>query len=200
VRSREDRKKGRIWQVILSHIPLYVLGGPRSGRRTRWVGGGFFPHSNKVESVCLSLEYFNLKISSRFSVAVHILSLLVVAKNHVCTSELVAGSVNTNPVVIRRVIGLLKKAGLVNVNAGCGGAYLLKPIENITLLDIYKAVEVVKEGHLFQIHEKPNQVCAVGCNIQQVLEMVLTKAQISMEEVLQSVTMKEIIHDLLKKK
>jgi DNA-binding IscR family transcriptional regulator len=124
---------------------------------------------------------------------------LVVAKNHVCTSELVAGSVNTNPVVIRRVIGQLKKAGLVSVSAGIGGAYLLKPIEQITLFDVYKAVEVVKDENLFQIHSKPNQVCTVGCNIQRVLGTVLIRAQKSMEEVLLNVTMKDIIQDLLKK-
>jgi DNA-binding IscR family transcriptional regulator len=93
----------------------------------------------------------------------------------------------------------LKRAGLVNVTAGIGGAYLLKSIEQITLLDVYKAVEVVKDEHLFQIHSKPNQVCTVGCNIQRVLGTVLIRAQKSMEEELQNVTMKDIIQDLLKK-
>ena len=57
-----------------------------------------------------------MKISSRFSVAVHILSILSIEKEKLCTSEWIAGSVNTNPVIIRRVTGMLKKAGLVNVN------------------------------------------------------------------------------------
>lgn len=140
-----------------------------------------------------------MKISSRLSVAIHILSVLSIGKDNVCTSELIAGSVNTNPVVIRRVIGMLKKAGLVNVNAGCGGAYLLKSIENITLLDIYKAVEVVKEGKLFQIHEEPNPKCIVGSNIEDVLENILIRAERAMEDVLQNVTMKNVVTDLLKK-
>jgi DNA-binding IscR family transcriptional regulator len=97
-----------------------------------------------------------MKISSRFTVAVHILSLLSIAGNAHCTSEWIAGSVNTNPVVIRRVIGKLKKAELVNVRPGTGGAYLLKDLDEITLLDVYKAVEVVEEGQLFQFHEQPN--------------------------------------------
>jgi len=140
-----------------------------------------------------------MKISSRFSVAVHILSILSIEKDKLCTSEWIAGSVNTNPVIIRRVIGMLKKVGLVSVNAGSGGAYLLEPIENITLLQIYKAVDVVEEGQLFQIHEEPNPQCPIGANIQFVLEVILLKAQEAMEDVLRNVTMKDIVEGLLKK-
>lgn len=140
-----------------------------------------------------------MKISSRFSVAVHILSILSIEKEKLCTSEWIAGSVNTNPVIIRRVIGMLKKAGLVNVNPGSGGAYLLKPMECITLLDIYKAVAVVEEGQLFQIHEEPNPKCPIGANIQSVLEIILLKAQEAMEDVLKNVTMRDIVEGLLKK-
>ncbi|WP_291567773.1 MULTISPECIES: Rrf2 family transcriptional regulator [unclassified Clostridium] len=140
-----------------------------------------------------------MKISSRFSVAVHILSMLSMEKDNLCTSEWIAGSVNTNPVIIRRVTGMLKKAGIVNVNPGSGGAYLLIPIESITLLDIYKAVEVVEEGQLFQIHENPNPKCPIGANIQLVLEIILLKAQGAMEDVLRNVTMKDIVEGLLEK-
>ncbi|GAA0122943.1 MAG: Rrf2 family transcriptional regulator [Clostridium argentinense] len=140
-----------------------------------------------------------MRISSRFSVAVHILSMLSMEKQNLCTSEWIAGSVNTNPVIIRRVIGMLKKAGMVNVNQGSGGAYLLKSIEDITLLDVYKAVDVVGEGELFQIHENPNPKCPIGANIQFVLEIVLVKAQDAMEDVLKKVTMKDIVEGLQEK-
>jgi Rrf2 family protein len=139
-----------------------------------------------------------MKISSRFTVAIHIISLLSIENKH-CTSEWIAGSVNTNPVVIRRVIGQLKKAGLVNVRPGTGGAYLLKPLEEITLLDIYRAVEVVQEGELFQVHEHPNPQCPVGANIQSVLEVILLRAQSAMEQVLEAITMKELVTDLVEK-
>jgi hypothetical protein len=62
-----------------------------------------------------------MKISSRFSIAVHILSLLAISPSAHGTSEWIAGSVGTNPVIIRRVLGQLKKAGLVTVRAGIGG-------------------------------------------------------------------------------
>ena len=140
-----------------------------------------------------------MKISSRFSVAVHILSILSIEKEKLCTSEWIASSVNTNPVIIRRVTGMLKKAGLVNVNSGSGGSYLLKSIEDITLLDIYKAVDVVEEGQLFQIHEQPNALCPIGANIEFVLEIILRKAQGAMEDILKNFTMKDIVEGLLKK-
>ncbi|MFF0826660.1 Rrf2 family transcriptional regulator [Brevibacillus sp. NPDC003359] len=140
-----------------------------------------------------------MKISSRFSIAVHILSLLSIDSNSHCTSEWIAGSVNTNPVVIRRVLGLLKKAGLVNVRAGAGGASLAKELDQITLLEIYRAVDVVEEGQLFHIHEQPNPDCPVGANIQFVLELILTRAQHAMEEILGGVKMSELVDNLRQK-
>jgi len=140
-----------------------------------------------------------MKISSRFTVAVHILSLISVERSTSCTSEWMAGSVNTNPVIIRRITGKLKKAGLVDVRPGTGGAYLVKSLDDITLLDVYRAVEVVEEGELFQFHEQPNPNCPVGANIQAVLELILLRAQTAMEQILSEITMKELVTDLLKK-
>jgi len=137
-----------------------------------------------------------MKISSRFSVAVHILSLLSIESSERCTSEWIAGSVNTNPVIIRRVLGQLKKAGLVHVRAGAGGATLAKDLGQITLLDVYRAVDVVEEGQLFHIHEQPNPQCPVGANIQFVLELILTRAQDAMEQILAGVTMEQLVSDL----
>ncbi|GAA0716788.1 Rrf2 family transcriptional regulator [Clostridium malenominatum] len=140
-----------------------------------------------------------MKISSRFSVAVHILSILSMEDRNLCTSEWIADSVNTNPVVIRRVMGMLKRAGLVNVITGAGGAYLLKELDQITLLDVYRAVEVVQEGELFQFHESPNINCPIGANIQEVMEGILVSAQEAMEQVLENVTMKYVVTGLRKK-
>lgn len=137
-----------------------------------------------------------MKISSRFTVAIHILSVLAIQKNVLCTSEFIAGSVNTNPVVIRRIISMLKKAGLINVTSGTGGASINKLLNDITLLEIYKAVNVVDEGGLFQYNEKPNPDCPIGKNIQSILELILLKAQDAMENILSSVTMQDLIEDL----
>lgn len=140
-----------------------------------------------------------MKISSRFTVAVHILALLSLENQALCTSEWIAGSVNTNPVVVRRVIGQLKKAGFVQVRPGTGGTFLTKDIKDITLLDIYRAVEVVEEGELFQFHERPNPQCPVGANIQAVLEVILLRAQAAMENILKEIRLYDVVTMLAEK-
>ena len=140
-----------------------------------------------------------MKISSRFSVAVHIISILQLYGNPMPTSEYIAGSVKTNPVVIRRILGMLKQAGIVDMKRGTGGAYLVKNVENITMLDVYKAVDSVEDGQLFQIHENPNPICPVGANIQDVVNVALISAQDAMEGVLQKITLADITKNLAKK-
>ncbi len=141
-----------------------------------------------------------MQISSRFTVAIHILASLAIGNDKVCTSEVIAGSIQNNPVVVRRLIGMLKKAGLIDVNSGCGGAYLLKPVSEITLFDVYQAVEVVEAEKLFQIHENTNPECVIGANIQQVLQWLLPKAQTALEDVLRGYTMAEVVASVLAKK
>ncbi|WII39114.1 Rrf2 family transcriptional regulator [Paenibacillus thiaminolyticus] len=137
-----------------------------------------------------------MKISSRFSVAVHILSLLTLEPQAHHTSEWLAGSVNTNPVVIRRVTSQLKKAGLVAVRTGTGGASLVQPASEITLLDVYRAVEAVEEGELFGMHEHPNPQCPVGANIEAVLQIITAQAQSAMERVLEEITLEQVALNL----
>jgi Rrf2 family protein len=134
-----------------------------------------------------------MKISSRFTVAVHILALVSMEKNALCTSEWIADSVNKNPVVIRRIMGMLKKAGFIHIRPGTGGSFMQKNLDDISLLDIYRAVEVVEEDELFHFHENPNPNCSVGSNIHAVLELILVKAQKAMEQVLAEVTLDDLV-------
>ncbi|MFD1957293.1 Rrf2 family transcriptional regulator [Paenibacillus thailandensis] len=122
-----------------------------------------------------------MQISTRFSMAVHTLTLIAFSPNE-CTGDFIASSVNTNPVVIRRIMGMLKKAGLIDVRAGVGGAVLLKEPDEISLLDVYRAVRATEEEGLFRIHENPNIACPVGRNIEQVLQEELNEAQSAMEQ------------------
>jgi DNA-binding IscR family transcriptional regulator len=136
-------------------------------------------------------------ISSRFAVAVHILSLLDINKEGRNTSEYIAGSVNTNPVVIRRTMSLLNKAGLIHSSPGVAGATLARPTNEITLLDIYRAVQAGVQDELFSIHDNPNPQCVVGKNIQSTLEQNFAKAQNAMEQELAGITLKQVTSDLL---
>lgn len=140
-----------------------------------------------------------MQISSRFSVAVHVLSLLALQQegDELLTSERMAGSVNTNPVVIRRILGQLKKAGLVEVRQGMGGAALSRRPGAISLLDVYHAVEVVEKSQLFSVHEKPNPACLVGRNIQLALDGTLQRAQTALEHVLAKATLEQVTTDIV---
>lgn len=131
------------------------------------------------------------QISTRFSIAVHILSLIAVSPNE-CTGDFLAGSVNTNPVVVRRIMGMLKQAGLVDVRPGVGGASLRKEPDRITLLDVYRAVNVIEDNQLFRVHEDPNPNCPVGRNIEAALQSELKEAQAAMERRLAQTTISRL--------
>ena len=137
-----------------------------------------------------------MQISSRFTIAVHILICIETFKNdYKVTSDFLASSVNANPVVIRRLLQQLKKADIVNVIRGSGGTEVTKPLNTITLLDIYHAVECIEKGELFHFHENPNPLCPVGKNIHSVLDSRLQKIQEAMELELKSVTVQDLLND-----
>lgn len=140
-----------------------------------------------------------LKISNRFTIAIHMLALadrLADSDEWVCTSALMASSVNTNPVVIRRIAGMLKKAGILTVRAGTGGAFPARDLAAITLLDVYRAVGAVEDMGLFNTHEHPNPKCPVGANIQAALADRLHQAQKALEEQLGRTTVAEVVRDI----
>lgn len=93
-------------------------------------------------------------------------------------------------------MGMLKKAGLVEVHPGIAGAKLTKKMSEITLLDIYKAVNVVQDNELFGIHENPNPDCPVGMHIQYTIEPIFSAAQLAMEKVLGNVTLEDVVKDI----
>lgn len=140
-----------------------------------------------------------MSISSRFAVGIHILTLIEINKSGISTSEFLAGSVNTNPAVIRKIMGMLKTSGLVKVRPGVAGAELAKELSDITLFDVYKAVNVVKDKELFTLHDNPNPECPVGRNIQNTIEPVFTAAQLAMEKVLKSLTLEDVVKDIATK-
>lgn len=138
-----------------------------------------------------------MQISSRFTIAIHILSCIdMFEKDRKVTSDFLADSVEVNPVIIRKILGQLKSAGLINVQRGSGGAAIAKPLDEITLLDIYKAVECVENGELFHFHEKPNIECPVGRNIHNVLDERLKQIQDAMERKMASITLADVKKDL----
>ena len=137
-----------------------------------------------------------MQISSRFTIAVHVIVCIESFKEtRRVTSEFLASSVNVNPVVIRRLLQQLKRAGIVAVKRGSGGADIARPLEQITLLDVYNAVESVEGGVLFHFHDDPNPLCPVGRSIHSILDRRLEAIQAAMEAELRSMTLKGIMED-----
>ena len=140
-----------------------------------------------------------MQISSRFTLAVHIFACVDTFQGeYKVTSDFLAGSTNVNPVVIRKILGQLKAAGLIQVARGTGGTTITRPLKEITLLDIYRAVECVGDNQLFHFHENPNTACPVGRNMHHVLDDKLQRVQDAMERELQSITLEDIKEDLAK--
>ncbi|WP_068500616.1 Rrf2 family transcriptional regulator [Paenibacillus kribbensis] len=135
------------------------------------------------------------KISSRFSMAVHILSMITLDPLY-STGDRIARSINSNPVVIRRIMAQLKKAGYIETKSGVAGASLRVSPERLTLLDIYRAVESVEGNQLFNFHKDPDPNCSVGMNIESVLVPQLSHAQMAMENELAFVTLAQIVEQL----
>lgn len=133
--------------------------------------------------------------NSRFTMAIHVLALLAL-EDRSLTSKYIAGSVNTNPVVVRRVLGLLHEAGLVITQLGAeGGAALARRPETIDLLTIYRATE---PAGLFGLHPNdPNPLCPCGRTIQPILHTVFDRAQSAMEQVLAETTLADITQEII---
>ena len=110
-------------------------------------------------------------------------------------SEQVAESVNTNPVVIRRMLVELAEAGLVVSQTGSlGGSRLATDPKKTTLLDIYRALEC---RGVFSLHRTPpSRDCPVGVNIETVLGDVLLEVDTAVEQVLQKITINDVVQRL----
>jgi len=128
----------------------------------------------------------------RFAVAVHIASVLALHRNSPATSDWIAASVNTNPVVVRRILSALSKAGLVISQRGVtGGSALTKDPETISLLDLYRAVDEQDAQALH--HQPPNPNCPVGAHIVPVLSGILARAEAAKERELARLSVGDVL-------
>src|SRR5215207_834563 len=136
-----------------------------------------------------------MSTNSRFAVAVHVLSLMVWSGEERLKSEQVAESVNTNAVVIRRILKELAEAGLVVSQTGSlGGSRLANDPARMTLLDIYQALEC---RGVFSLHRQPpSRDCPVGVNIETVLGDVFLEVDSAVEQVLGNITINDVVQRL----
>ena len=136
-----------------------------------------------------------MSANSRMTVAVHILSYLVLASRrhpNLVTSGQIAKSVRTNPVVIRRLLGQLRKGGLVRSRRGANpGWRLARSAKAISLLDVYKAVH---EGPLFGLHASPpNPQCPIGRGLPSTLRHVYSTLEDELRRQLARTSVDEVL-------
>jgi Rrf2 family protein len=133
-----------------------------------------------------------MNLSARYTVALHVLTLLASCPGQALTSEFIAGSVNTNPVVVRRIMGKLRNAGLVQSQPGSGGGWkLASDPAALTLADVRRAVQ---EGSPFSMHpQMPNPACPVGRSIQQALLPLFQQAERALEDDLAQTTLLSLL-------
>ena len=90
-----------------------------------------------------------MQISSRFTMAIHMFACIDVFKDMKMTSDFMAASIGTNPVIVRKILQQLKAAGLIEVARGTGGVTITRPLEQITFLDVYKQWNVHQMKNCF---------------------------------------------------
>ncbi|MGO8767078.1 MAG: Rrf2 family transcriptional regulator [Limisphaerales bacterium] len=133
--------------------------------------------------------------NTQFSIAVHLMAALARGCDHEITSGRLAMSVNTSPSFVRRILAKLSKAKLVKTATGkTGSCWLVKDAGQISLRDIYRAVDAPKA---FSIHAyKEQKSCVVSCKIKEALEKALEKTQKSLETALGRISLAEIISEM----
>ncbi|MBI1822687.1 MAG: Rrf2 family transcriptional regulator [Nitrospirae bacterium] len=138
--------------------------------------------------------------NSKFAVATNILTSLALISEEpdeagLINSAYIASSVNTNAVVVRRIVSELVKAGLVISHQGKGGGLELgKSPEKITLLDVYEAMG---EMPLFAYNpNKPNPKCPVSVKMAQILKPVFSEVQNGVKERLEEIKLSDLVHKI----
>ena len=140
-----------------------------------------------------------MQISSKFTIAVHSLAVIdYLGDNEKVTSNILAKSIGSNPVIVRNVMGNLKESGIIDISQGKSGVLLTRKTNEITFYDVYKAVESVKEEGLFHFHENPNPECPIGSNIHKAMDIKLETIQQSMEEEMKKITIADVLSDIMK--
>jgi DNA-binding IscR family transcriptional regulator len=131
-------------------------------------------------------------IATRFSVGIHILLLVASDPPGESTSVRLARSIGTNPVVVRRIAGLLSRGGLISVQRGPGGASLTRPAEAITLRDVWRAIHPAREK-LVRVHGRASETCPIGQRVPVLLRARFDAAEAAMLDDLARTTLADLV-------
>lgn len=137
-----------------------------------------------------------MNTNQNYGIALHILGYLAYKEDYVSSKNL-SNSINTNPVVVRRILGVLSKQGIIETKRGHFGSRLNKKPEDISFYDVYK---LFNEGIISGPKHEPNQHCPVGMIINDVVTNVLIKNTIEYESSLKNYNIKDVLMELDEKR
>lgn len=138
-----------------------------------------------------------MRISVKCSSAVHMLLMIAtLSAQRKVTSGFLAASVGCNAVEIRKILGNLKRAGLIDVARGTGGATLRKAPEDISLLDIYSAVDAASLDALIGVHSHAMAQCPFGKNIHRLLAQPYAEIGHAVRDKMETITLAQLLAQL----
>lgn len=137
----------------------------------------------------------SVRYSHKLSDAVHILAYIDIYHDSDLSSTAIAASVESNPALVRRLMGALRRGGLLATQQGSATPKLSRTPATITLLDVYRAVE--DDGNLLHVDDKTNPRCIVGGNIQETLREAYAEVQTAAEKQMAQMTLAKLIDDIL---
>lgn len=134
-------------------------------------------------------------MDTKFSVALHVLTMISESEKTLSSEDL-ARSVGTNASYIRKIITLLKKADILSSQRGKPGYQITRPAENISLLDIYLAVQESRSINLFHTHRNVNEECPVGAHIIRAVSPIFRETEARLAQDLAQQTLRQVISNL----
>ncbi|GAA6236522.1 Rrf2 family transcriptional regulator [Apilactobacillus micheneri] len=136
-----------------------------------------------------------MKYSHKLSDAIHVLTYIGISNSSTdLSSRAIASSIDSNPSLVRRLMATLSNAGLINSTPGKISLELSRPAKDISLLDVYNAIE---EPELLHVDPKTNLKCIVGANIQATLSHAYDKVQQKAEQEMNNINIQEIVDGIL---
>ncbi len=140
-----------------------------------------------------------MQITSKFTIGIHILTCIDFFHGQVpVNSGLLSQSIGANPVIVRGVMSSLSKAGMISTGKGKKDIVLQKPLSQVTLYDVYRAVDDMSEKGIFRFHENVSPVCPVGKNIHKALDGKLLRVQRVMEQEMRQIPVSAVTEDIRK--
>nr|WP_263314180.1 Rrf2 family transcriptional regulator [Mammaliicoccus sp. Marseille-Q6498] len=135
-------------------------------------------------------------MNTQISVAIHILSLLSINEEPL-SSKFLAGSINSNPTLVRKICKYLRNGHLIESQQGKSGYKLSIPANQISLGDVYRLIQ--EEEHFAKIHQDTNPECVIGKNIQSALNGIYTNVDLKIIEELNQTTIEDLATEMSNK-